>query len=432
MGRISIYFPYSIFLFLLVCIHTNAQDIFRTEVMRDDIKSLEVKVEGELISIPYIELNGEKQIEISFDALHRTSERFAYSIIHCDADWKKSSLLPIEYMRGFQHTAIEDFANSINTTTNYTNHKLFLPNEDTQFIVSGNYAVQVYDEDTPDKIIFTACFSIVEPLIEINASVNSNTDIDFNKEHQQVEFTINQTDIDITYPQTDLKILVYQNNNLNDVRTDLQPMMINNRQIQYRLNRQLIFEAGNEYRRIEFLTHRYNGMGVDHIGFFNPYYHVTLLQDKKRNNKSYLYDQDQNGRFFIRCSECEDPDTEGDYYIVHFSLESELMPNGDVYIFGDLFHNHINNRSKMSYNAETGSYEKAVMLKQGLYNYQYIFVEEGNTQITFRETEGNFFETENEYQIAVYYHPMGARYDRLIGYKNVSSKHGLMRPGRIL
>lgn len=432
MGRLLTYFLYSICLLFPVCFHTGAQEAFCTGIMRDDIKSLEVKVGGELISSPYIELEGEKQIEISFDALHRTSERFAYSVIHCDADWQKSALLPIEYMKGFQHTAIEDFANSINTTTKYTNHKLFLPNEDTQLTVSGNYAVLVYDEDTPDKIIFTVCFSIVEPLIEIDASVNSNTDIDFNKEHQQVEFVIHQTDIDIPYPQTELKIFVYQNNNLNDVRTDLQPMMVSNRQIRYNHNRQLIFEAGNEYRRMEFLTHRYNGMGVDQISFFNPYYHVTLVQDQKRENKSYLYDQDQNGRFFIRCSECEDPDTEGDYYIVHFSLESEFMPNGNIFISGDLFHNQLNDRSKMSYNAETGAYEKAVMLKTGLYNYQYVYVENGETKATLRQTEGDFYETENEYLIAVYYRPMGARYDRLIGYKNVSSKHGLMRAGRIL
>ncbi len=415
-----------------VCFNTEAQEVYRTRIMRNDVKSLEIKVEDELISTPYAELNGEKKIEITFDALHRSSGRFAYSVIHCDADWKKSELLPIEYMKGFQHVAIEDFANSMNTTTHYTNYKLFLPNEDTQLTVSGNYAIQVYEEDTPDKIVFTACFSIVEPLIEIDAFVSGNTDVDFNKGHQQVDFIINQEKINITYPQNDLKIFVYQNNNLNDVRTNLQPMMINNKQLQYKHNRELIFEAGNEYRRFEFLTHRYNGMGIEATKFYNPYYHVTLMQDRKRDKKPYLYDQDQNGRFFIRCSECEDPETEADYYIVHFSLASEFMLNGKIHIFGDLFNNILDNRSLMEYNMETGAYEKAVMLKTGLYNYQYIFLEDGETMASFSQTEGNFFETENEYNIAVYYRPTGARYDRLIGYKKIGSKHGHLRSGRNL
>jgi hypothetical protein len=172
-------------------------------------------------------------------------------------------------------------------------------------------------------------------------------------------------------------------------------------------------------------------MGVESTAFFNPYYHVTLCQDKKRDKKPYLFDQDQNGRFFINCAGCEDPDTEGDYYVVHFSLASEQMPNGTMHLFGDFFNCLLDTKSQMEYNAEAGAYEKAILLKTGLYNYQYVFLEKGETKPSFKRTEGNFYETENEYTIAVYYRPMGARYDRLIGQKTVSSKHGLMRPGRL-
>jgi hypothetical protein len=410
---------YMILLWLLP-FYMYAQETYRTEIFRDDIKSLEIKAEGELLSGPYIELNGEKRIRMTFDALHRSGGRFAYSVIHCDADWKKSVLLPVEYMKGFQDVAIEDFANSMNTMTHYTNYQVFFPNEDVRLTVSGNYAVRVYEEDDRDQIVFTACFSVVEPLVEITASVSGNTDIDFNKTHQQIDFTLNRRDLYIAYPQNDLRIFVYRNNNRSDMRTDIQPLTIMDQQIQYRHNRNLIFEAGNEYRRIEFLTHRYNGMGVEQTDFYSPYYHVTLYQDRKRGGNAYLYDQDQNGRFFIRCSECQDPDTGADYCIVHFSLASERMHGGDVHIAGDLFYNIRDERSRMDYNAETGAYEKAVMLKQGLYNYHYVFMEKGADRPDLAETEGNFFETVNEYTIAVYYRPNGARYDRLIGVRTIS------------
>ena len=400
------------------CATVHAQDAYRTKVFRDDIGSLEIKVEGELISTPFIELNGEKVIEISFDALHRTSGRFAYSVIHCDAGWKQSNLLSIEYMKGFQRAAIEDFTNAIGTTTNYTHYRLFLPNDDVQLTTSGNYAVQVFDEDNPDRIVFTACFSIVEPLIDIEANITGNTVIDFNREHQQVDFDINTKNLNIAFPQHDLKIFVYQNSNPDDIRTDLQPSMISSRQIQYRRNRELIFEAGNEFRRIEFQTHRTKGMGVEETGFYNPYYHITLFQDQKRNKKPYQYDRDQNGRFFILCNGCNDPGREGDYYVVHFSLASEPMPNGTMYLYGDFFNCILDTRSQMEYNAENGAYEKEILLKTGLYNYQYVFMEDGDTKTSFKRTEGNFFETENEYNILVYYRPPGARYDRLVGYKN--------------
>lgn len=407
-------------LLLLTQSYAKAQETYRTEIFRDDIKSLEVKIEGELFACPYIELNGEKRIEIRFDALHRTGGQFAYSIIHCNADWKKSALLPIEYMKGFQATTISDFANSMNTMTHYTHHLLHIPNENTQLTVSGNYAIQIYDEDHPQRPVLTACFSLVEPLIEIDATVDGNTDIDFNTAHQQVEFTLLTENLHIPYPQNDLKIFVYQNNNRTDLRTDLLPSAITNHQLQYRHNRKLIFEAGNEYRRIEFLSHRYNGMGIERIGFYNPYYHATLLREHKRTG--YQYDRDQNGRFFVGCSDCRDPDTEADYYIVHFAFVSEPLLRGDLHISGDLFHNIADHRSRMEYNPQTGAYEKALFLKQGLYNYQYAFLEKDLPQASLTPTEGNFYETENEYTIAVYYRPPGARYDRLVGLKILADR----------
>ena len=54
----------------------------------------------------------------------------------------------------------------------------------------------------------------------------------------------------------------------------------------------------------------------------------------------------------------------------------------------------------------------------------------GRTEFKFKQTEGSFFETENEYTITAYYRPMGERYDRLIGYKTISSNHGLLRQDR--
>ena len=417
------------FLYILslvgLCLAAQAQHVFRTNVMRESIRSLEIKVQGEVISTPFIELNGEKTIEISFDALKHAGGRFAYSVIHCDADWKQSALIPPEYMKGFRQTPIDDFVPAIGTTTHYTNFKLFFPNENTQLTVSGNYAIQIFEEGTPGKIALTACFSIVEPLVDINAGVTGNTDIDFHKAHQQVDFILNPKNINITFPQTDLKIFVYQNNNLNDVRTNLLPTMISNRQLQFNHNRDLIFEAGNEYRRIEFQTHRFTNIGVEEIKFYHPFYHVTLRQEKKRDRLPYFFDRDENGRFFVRCSGCQNPDTEGDYYVVHFSLASEQMPHGKMYLYGDFFNSILDERSLMEYQPETGAYEKIVLLKTGLYNYQYLFMEDDDAKPSFKHTEGNFFETENEYTITVYYRPVGARYDRLIGFKNFSSKEEL-------
>lgn len=409
-------------MFFALSIGANGQTAYFTDVRSNQIKTLRVKVADELISIPCIAMGEERQIEISFDGMGSGYTRYAYNIIHCNADWTQSQLNPIEYMDGFQGMTIDDFANSIGTTTQYSNYRLLLPNDDIRFKVSGNYAVQVYNEDEPDRVLLTACFSVAEPAVSVAASVSGNTDIDTNQRHQQVSFVVHHKNFPITYPQTDLKIYVYQNNRHDNAVTDLQPMSITENQITYSSNRKLIFPAGNEYRRMEFLSSKYNGMHVESISFFNPYYNVELMEDRRRDNLTYQYDQDQDGRFFIGCSDCNDPDTEADYYIVHFALDSDPMPDGSVYLNGDLFNNVLDEKSKMGYNFDTNRYEKAVLLKQGSYNYQYLFVPAGSETGETAQMEGDCFQAQNEYSVYVYFRPMGARYDRLIGITSVRNE----------
>lgn len=410
-----------ILLFATVLTPSNAQVSYFTNVSDKQIKTLQVKVAGQMFSNPYIQMNGTDRIEINFDGLSSGFGRYAYNVIHCDANWTQSSLSPIEYMNGFQGSTVEDFANSMGTSVQYTNYLLYFPNEDVQLKVSGNYAVQFYNENNPSKILFTACFSIVESQVDIAASVTGNTDIDTNQTHQQVSFVINNKNFPITFPQTDLNIWVYQNNRRDNAVTGLQPMSILKNQISYTNNQSLIFPAGNEYRRMEFLSSKYNGMHVQSISFHNPFYNVELMTDRRRDQWPYQYDQDQDGRYFIRCSSCDDPDTEADYYIVHFALAMNQIPDGNVYLNGELCNNILNTKSQMEYNPDTQQYEKSVLLKQGSYNYQYLFVPNGQTVGQTGPIEGNFFQTENEYSIYVYYHPMGARYDRLIGVTTVKN-----------
>lgn len=405
-----------IFLLISIVFQTlEAQTVYTTRVSSKQIKTLQVRVAGEPFSNPYIPLGGPHRIEINFDALNSVSGGYAYSITHCNADWTQSSLSPIEYMSGFQGTSLEDFVNSMGTTVSYTNYRLLLPNEDTQLKVSGNYAVTVYPSDNPDQPVLTACFSIVEPLVGVAATVSGNTDIDTNETHQQVSFVINNKNFPITFPQSDLKIWVYQNNRRDNAVTGLQPMSILDNQIAYTNNQNLIFDAGNEYRRMEFLSTSYNGMHVQSISFHNPYYHVELMTDHIRSHQTYQYDQDQDGRYFIRCSNCNDPDTEADYYIVHFTLAADELPGGDVYLNGELVNNLFDPTSKMVYNPQSQQYEKSLLLKQGSYNYQYLYVADGQTKGQTGPIAGNYYQTQNEYSIYVYYCPISARYDRLIG-----------------
>ena len=413
---------YTILFVSISIITVTAQKVYKTSVNSPYIKSLRVNVAGKETPAPVIELHGENQIEINFDMLGEGYSQYAYSIAHCNADWTQSPISKTEYMRGFQGLTIDNYGHSKATITSYTNYSLLLPNDDIQFNISGNYAVNIYNEDSPEKVLFTACFSIVDSMIDLEAQVSSKTLTSINKSHQQVSFAINHRDFSIPNPLTELKIYVSQNNRRDNMATAIRPSAIQQNRIVYEYAKELIFDAGNEYRRFEVLSSKHNGMGVKNIHFFNPYYHITLYSDILRSNKAYHYDKDHNGRFFAACSNCDDPNREADYHIVHFTLTEELIPGGKVYLNGDLTNNNFDENSLMQYNHEAMQYEKEILLKEGHYNYQYLFVPDKESKGHTMPTEGNYFETENEYTIYVFYSPIGARYDKLIGVLSTNSQ----------
>ena len=269
------------------------------------------------------------------------------------------------------------------------------------------------------RTMLVACFSVAESEVCIEAEVTGNTLIDTYQRHQQVNFSVLKKNLNIIHPQTDLKIRVVQNNRPDHVVRKIMPSGILSDRIVYENLRELIFPAGNEYRRMEFLSSKYNGMRVEGISYHNPYYHVDLMKDYPSSMATYEYDQDQNGRFYVACSRCDDANTEADYYIVHFSLAMPEAKGGKVYLNGDFMQNTFDANSEMVFNPDSRQYEKAILLKQGNYNYQYLYVPEGETTGQTGSIEGDFHQTENEYTIYVYFRPMGTRYDRLIGVQTV-------------
>ena len=89
--------------------------------------------------------------------------------------------------------------------------------------------------------------------------------------------------------------------------------------------------------------------------------------------------------------------------------------DGNIYLEGEFTHDLFNDRSQMIYNPDTRRYEKTLFLKQGAYNYQYLYLPFGQMKATPSLIEGNYVDTKNEYLIKVYHRVQGERYDRLIG-----------------
>jgi len=363
-----------------------------------------------------IQLGGNEFIHIDFDLFDEKSERLYYSITHCNADWTPSDLNETEYIEGMNDREVEQCEGSFNTYANYFHYRLTLPNARTAFTLSGNYVVKFYSPSNPDEVFLIACFYVYENSVSVSAAVSGNTDISFNQGEQQVSLSISHPDLEIANPEEDLKIYVIQNHRPEQRRYVQNPMIISPTLLSYTHNPHLIFEGGNEFRRFEVLSYSQAGLNVDYIGYDAPYYSASLMPSESRLGKPYIYDKDQNGKFLVLCSNSSNPDTEADYLKVRFFYPTDLpFLNGKLYVYGELTGYKILPQYEMCYDVQAKSYVGELFLKQGAYNYIYVVVPQNEPNRFSSVMEGNHWETENEYLTIVYYHPIGEKYDRIIG-----------------
>lgn len=381
------------------------------------IKTLQVVVNQDWLSPPVMKLNSTDVLNISFDEMSHDYHRFVYKIEHCEADWSVSDeLFESDYIEGFNNNPIEDYQNSINTTVLYTHYKLQIPNEECRLKMSGNYRLTIYDEDNDGQIVLTAEFMVVEPIMSVGLAVTSNTDIDLNDSHQQLSMTLNYGPINITNREEQISTVVIQNNCHESSKINVKPNIVNHKGMRWEHNRELIFNAGNEYRKFEVLALSHPTMGIERISWDGHNYNAYPFVAEPRKN--YLYDEDANGAFYIRNSDNIDNDYTCDYVYVHYKLKSPelseltLAVDGNWATYGD------HNIYRMEYDKTHATYNAAILQKQGYYSYRFVAVD-ANGNMTLAPTEGSFYQTENRYQAYIYYKGTGERTWRLVGYRQV-------------
>lgn len=413
-------------LVLIVCVSDCASGAtvdMATGVFNDRFKTLRIQVADNPLAPPIITLNGVDRIEISFDELADDRSYLRYSLTHCNADWRPSQLVELEYLDGFNQADVTDFAYSQATTVHYVNYRITLPNERMRFKVSGNYLLKVWDENNPDEILLQARFMVHEGGTDVRGDVTSITDVDYNKSHQQLSIEVDSDRAMVGDPFNDLIVVIGQDGRMDNESVLLHPLRVSGRRGYYEHQRPLIFKAGNEYRRFETVSTAFPGMGVEEISYHDPYYHFKLITDEPRAEGKYSYDETQFGRFTVREYNSAQSDTEADYVVTHFTLDMPKRDDVDLFLDGDFTSRRFDPESRMVFNRATGLYERSMLLKQGSYNYQYLAVPPGSTIGYTEVVEGDYYPTVNEYVVRVYHRPPGGRYDRLIGATVIYSGH---------
>jgi hypothetical protein len=384
-----------------------------------NIKTVSFTQNGQNI-VPIFQLGD--TFELQFDDLFGNEANYYYQIVHCDYDWKPSQLSINEYLQGFDNQRIQDYSNSYNTLQIYSHYKIQFPNRNTRLLVSGNYMIKIVNEDR--EVVFSRKFIVYETIVSVSAQVKRARSLDVINAKQNIEFTIKSTNITFQSPLSNVKILLLQNGQLNTAITNVKPMYTIGNDLIYKYDTETQFWGGNEFRWFENKDIRSAVNNVARIDSQGGVYNGYLYTDEARANTPYSYNPDYNGNFIVKNLNAENNNIEADYAWIFFTLSAPAFyEKKDIYVNG-MFNNYaLSPENKMEYNAEKGVFEKAIMLKQGFTNYQYVVADKSGKVDASKAIDGNFFQTVNDYFTLVYYKENNQRYDRIIGKSVVTSEN---------
>lgn len=373
--------------------------------------------------VPIFQLG--EQFQLQFDDLYGNDASFYYEIVHCDYNWKPTDIQKREYLEGIDNQRILESLSSFNTLQSYSHYRLNFPNSSLQFKISGNYMLKVLNEER--EVVFSRKFILYENAVSVPIQVRRPRNVKQMDFKHNLEFTVKSNQIVFQNALKNVKTVLIQNGKFQTAITNILPQFTIGNDLVYRYDTPTQFWAGNEFHFFDNKEIRLPSNSISKVDNKKEIYTAHLFTNDARANSPYYFWEDVNGNFVIRTLFSENNEIESDYSWIHFTLSAPNFrsSDGSIYIAG-MFNNYaLNAENKMDYNAESGLYEKYILIKQGFTNYEYVAVDPKGNIDQENAIDGNFFQTENEYTVLVYYKENMDRYERVIGKGTANSLNGI-------
>jgi hypothetical protein len=379
------------------------------EIYEGEIRTVRLFPAGAPLS-PAVTQLGQWDLLLEFDDLTTDRDTYNVRIIHCNYNWTQSTLQDLDFMRDYNEIPITNVQLSADTHIPYVHYSLKLP----PVKIPGNYVAVVYRGTDKLDLILSRRFMVYDTRVTFAKDGNligagSVADLS-----QQINFTINHKNVDIPNPLLDVHVSMRQNQRWDNCVTDLKPSFVRDieKELEYRFfDESKMFKGGNEFRFFDLRSLLNPGRNVGYVDKRTKPYEVFIARDKSRSVEAYAQYDEMNGNYLVDNYDFRDP-AYTQYAYVNFSLLSKPV-DGDVFVSG-AFNNWRHDKSnRMAYDSAQGIYKARVLLKQGWYDYQYTVRSQTLPPYHF---EGSHFQTENAYEIFVYFRPFQPRADLLIGY----------------
>lgn len=391
-----------------------------------NISGVKVFMRGDQMAYPLLTLNSADQFELHFDDLDGRVKNYYAGFELCNADWTPANLSTFDYIKGFSNVRLNQYRVSSIAFTKYIHYQAILPDRNSTPTKSGNYLLKVYMDGDTSKLAFTRRVLVVERISDIAAQILQPFNSEIFRTHQKVQFSVSKSQMNIVNPQQQIKAVILQNNRWDNAITGLKPTFIRGNMLEFNTENEAVFPAGKEFRWVDLRSFRFRGNHVAKTVYDRNNTEIFIEPDAERSNQRYINFKDFNGHYYIASTDTDNPWWQGDYGQVHFTFiptNNQPYVNKKVYLVGEFNMYNTNDTSAMVYNAGQGVYEKTLLLKQGYYSYTFVTKDAGNRKATgsTEQTDGNFWETENDYTILLYYRSIAGRHDELVGAATINS-----------
>ena len=403
---------------------------------------------SEIELLPIATLGNGTEFILTFDDMRGEYKRFRYKIELCNADWTTSKLSDLEYIEGFSEDLVSDGELSLGVSTNYTNYRFIVPNVNMKIKQSGNYMLHIYEDNSDKTPILSRRFLIVERLVSVNPTFVPTGRAEKSETHHEIDFSVEAKYFPMSNARQELRAVVLQNGRWDNAKKGIPLFFDRGTEYVFDYQDSIVFAASKEFRRFDIRSLNYKREGINKINADNENdIQIMLAKDSIRPSNRSIFFNDVNGAYII--DNLDIPTTSAilvnanntignaslinptsrvrsEYANVLFRLKANApFDNADVYVMGKIFDWQLYPENKMVYDEDAHEYLAEISMKQGYYNYTYAVVPRTKAKYTApyntSEIDGDWYETENEYTILMYYRPQGGRSDRIIGIGSLNS-----------
>lgn len=359
---------------------------------------------------PAVTRIGQNNLILEFDDLHTERDNYYFRIIHCNQNWTKSSLMDLDFLTDYNEFPINNFEFSLDTWIPYVHYWAQMP----MVKLPGNYVVVVYRGSDKDDIILSKRFMVYDPRVVFLRDGGIMSSGVSAVRNQQINFTLNYKNVELINPIETINVTVRQNQRWDNLAQEVKPAFVreNVQELEYRFfDDKNMFKGGNEFRFFDLRSLNYPGRNVAYMDRTRSPWVAYIEKDKNRSDEAYSQYPDYNGNYLIDNYDYRRVNA-ANYVNVAFTLASPPI-DGEVYVNGAFTQWNLGNENKMKYDSTRQEYTTSVLLKQGWYDYQYVVKSKTLTPWHF---EGTHFQTENLYEVFVYYRSFQPLADLLVGY----------------